>query len=243
MGENGPIRYRYNNANTATARNNRLLFIDYMYGDARKNGIIPIYWEQGGEPAYHSESAAYGDFGLINRTNGQPNSTESRTVIERMIAVANNTSPNGTPTEINAVITWDTGFADTENGSSITVSTSDGLNISGYASGWGAGVYGTPDNSTLSAIRSMKSFSFDVFGDGNSYRVMLPTTQTDSSGDHFGKIFQTTNSVTTTITVNINELTQSGSGIIFSQNNVHGLQFFVSTSAFNLKISNIKINQ
>jgi endoglucanase len=88
IGENGPVRYRYDNtnANTATARDNRLAFIDFLYGKAKENGIVTFYWDTGGEPEYLTAEDDYGDFSLINRNNGQPNSTESRTVIERMIA-------------------------------------------------------------------------------------------------------------------------------------------------------------
>ncbi|MCL2187087.1 MAG: CIA30 family protein [Treponema sp.] len=246
MGENGPVRYRYNNANTVTAQNNRLLFIDYMYSKAIENGIIPCYWEPGGEPAYHNESDDYGDFSLINRSNGQPNSSESKTVIERMINAIKNTTPlspgGGNEQETAAVITWGDGFADTDNGSSITVTSNAGeVIISGNANGWGAGVFGTPDDSTLARLKIMTSISFQVQGDGNSYKLMLPTLETDSSGDHFGKTFTTTNGQTITVTVNVSELAQSGSGAVFIQNNVKGLQFHPAGSGtFNLKIWEIK---
>ena len=97
IGENGPAKYSnypgntgFNAANVETAKQNRLLFIDYMYGKARENGLVPIYWENG---AYDSQSAGEGDFSLINRSNGQPKDDECRTVIQRMAAAINNTTP------------------------------------------------------------------------------------------------------------------------------------------------------
>jgi len=95
IGENGPARYvkhknnpGYSSANVATAQQKRLAYIDYFYGKAKENGIIPCYWENG---SYSGDTAEEGDFTLIIRSNGQPNSTESRTVIEHMIAAINNT--------------------------------------------------------------------------------------------------------------------------------------------------------
>ena len=98
IGENGPVKYAsypgntgYNAANVETAKQNRLLFIDFLYGKARENGIVPFFWENGN----YSSNAAEGDFSLINRNNGQPNSAESAEVIQRMIAAINNTTPPG----------------------------------------------------------------------------------------------------------------------------------------------------
>jgi len=91
IGENGPVGYAGNPANAAAAHQNRLLFIDYMYGKARENGIVPFYWETG-----VGAGGGYADFSLINRSNGQPNSQESRAVIERMVSAVNGTS-GGTP--------------------------------------------------------------------------------------------------------------------------------------------------
>ncbi|MDR0301760.1 MAG: CIA30 family protein, partial [Treponema sp.] len=53
-----------------------------------------------------------------------------------------------------------------------------------------AGVVGVPDSDTLKAMRSMSSFSFKVLGDGNSYLVRLPTSDTVEN-DHFSKSFST----------------------------------------------------
>ena len=90
IGENGPARYvkhknnpEYSSANVATATQKRLAYIDYFYGKAKENGIVPCYWENG---SYSGDTAEEGDFSLINRNNGQPKSPECRTVIEHMVA-------------------------------------------------------------------------------------------------------------------------------------------------------------
>jgi len=94
IGENGPAKYSnysgnsgYNAANADAARQNRLLFIDYLYGKAKENRLVPFFWENG---AYDSANAAEGDFSLINRNNGQAKDNESKAVIERMIDAINN---------------------------------------------------------------------------------------------------------------------------------------------------------
>jgi len=102
IGENGPARYAnwqqdggntgYDVANVETAHQNRLLFIDLLYSTARQNGIVPIYWENG---SYDEATAGEGDFTLINRTTGQPNSAASTEVIQRMMTAIENTTPGG----------------------------------------------------------------------------------------------------------------------------------------------------
>ncbi|MCL2138707.1 MAG: cellulase family glycosylhydrolase [Treponema sp.] len=83
IGENAPARYIKNDANTETARQNRLAYIDYMYGKARENEIVPCYLET---PFIPEEP--YADFSLFNRITGQPNSQESAEVIQHMISAA-----------------------------------------------------------------------------------------------------------------------------------------------------------
>jgi hypothetical protein len=80
IGETGPVRRTSDNA---AARQNRLLYIDYMFGKARENEIVPIFWENGGN----------NDFGLINRTNGTANNDVAQTVIERMMSATKTNVP------------------------------------------------------------------------------------------------------------------------------------------------------
>ena len=82
IGENGPFRYTKNDANTPAARANRLDYIDYMYGKARENEIVPCFWE-----CFYVvyEGQVEGDSSLFNRNTGAPNSEESAEVIQHMI--------------------------------------------------------------------------------------------------------------------------------------------------------------
>ena len=105
IGENGPARYsnysgnpEYTAEKAAIAKNNRLLFIDYLYTRARENSIVPFYWESGG--GEYDPTGGYAEFGLINRITGQPNSAESHEVIERMINPLPPVSGGATPNPI-----------------------------------------------------------------------------------------------------------------------------------------------
>nr|AGS52346.1 endo-1,4-beta-xylanase A precursor [uncultured bacterium contig00063] len=98
IGESGPARYEnwsgntgYSPENAATHRANRLTFIDLLFGTARANGIVPVYWENGIFPDFEYRSE--GDFSLIDRVTGQPNSPESAEVIQRMVDAVNNSPP------------------------------------------------------------------------------------------------------------------------------------------------------
>ena len=97
IGELGPAGYAnwsgntgYNSANVATAHTKRLAYIDYLFGKARENGIVPFYWENG---SYDTATAGEGDFTLINRNNGQAKNTNCAQVIQHMIDAVNNATP------------------------------------------------------------------------------------------------------------------------------------------------------
>ena len=88
IGETGPIRARlaYVNSQGVTvtidqiaAAANRLAYIDFMFGEARKNELIPVYWDNG--------SFGNGGFGLFNRSDGTPHSAsfDAAAVINAMI--------------------------------------------------------------------------------------------------------------------------------------------------------------
>jgi endoglucanase len=86
IGEMGPIRYKYSNENTAAAKANRITWVNYVFGKAKEYGLVPIHWDNG---VYRAANA--GDqFGIINRSTGQPNSDESRDLIEAMMKAVGN---------------------------------------------------------------------------------------------------------------------------------------------------------
>jgi endoglucanase len=246
IGENGPSRYT-GSTNTTTARDNRLAYVDYMYGKARENGLIPCFWDNG--------ASSTSDFGLINRTNGQPNSNENRAVVERMIAAIKNATPPTPPTPPGdgtaAVFTsWNAG---SDSASTITHTTpSAGRNrIQGTLTGneGYANLTATPDTATLAGMRTMKSFSFMVSGDAKQYDVMIITPQTEASGhNHYRVAFTASSSgAGSLVTVNVpSGLTQPswGTAAQFIQNNVQSFQFqLAGTGPFDLTVWDIKLHQ
>jgi len=111
------------------------------------------------------------------------------------------------------------------------------------------GILAYPDYSTLEAMKTMSCFSFSVLGDGNSYDVMLMTSDTRKKGElnHYRKGFSTIKGKISTFNINVHELIQSpyfGKSVPFFQNNIEAMQFQVySTGKFNLKIWDINIYQ
>ena len=109
-----------------------------------------------------------------------------------------------------------------------------------------AGVFAFPDPPTLEAMKKAKYISFKVLGDGNSYAVMLPTSNTrlNSGNNHYHKLFATQNSAVSTITVNVSEFTQSplwGNPVPFKKKDIEFFQIHAQvTEKFNLKIWDIR---
>jgi len=58
-------------------KKSRLDYLSWVFGKAKENGLVPIYWDNG--------AASNEKFGLFNRSNGQPNSAESEACIKAMI--------------------------------------------------------------------------------------------------------------------------------------------------------------
>jgi endoglucanase len=84
IGEAGAVRQIYpgNADKEAQARASRIAYLSHIFATAQKYGLVPLYWDNG---------AATGDgekFGLFNRANGQPNSEDSRILINAMIIAA-----------------------------------------------------------------------------------------------------------------------------------------------------------
>jgi len=74
IGESGAVRQ-----SSEKARQSRLDYLSWVYGKAKENGLVPIYWDNG---AFSGNGEK---FGLLNRSNGQPNSEESEACIKAMI--------------------------------------------------------------------------------------------------------------------------------------------------------------
>jgi len=97
-------------------------------------------------------------------------------------------------------------------------------------------------------MKKMTSFSFTALGDGNSYKVMITTTDTRmKSGDnHYRKVFTAKKHEISTVNVNLDELYQSplyGSPVPFAKSSIELFQLQPhSTGDFNLKIWDIRFN-
>jgi len=160
---------------------------------------------------------------------------------------------------------WNT-FKD-KKGSSIEIKATsgdiiDGKSFTSYtisgvltgAEGWHwAGMTLRPAPLTHQAMKRMSSFSFKVLGDGRSYRVNIPTTDThleESDMDHYCIMFPTTNGQISAITITVDDLMQQGHGIQvpFIHNNILSMEFFAegpilseSAESFYLKVWDIRI--
>ena len=105
-----------------------------------------------------------------------------------------------------------------------------------------------PDAATLNLMRTMRSFSFMVLGDGKRYEVMLPTPDTGVAHNHYRFTFTAPAGVPTRITVNVANLTQAdwgGVGVVpFNQRNVQNFQFAPSApGTFDLAVWDVRIVQ
>jgi endoglucanase len=74
IGEAGAVRQ-----SSDAARQNRLDYLSWVFGKAKENGLVPIYWDNG------LFSGNGEKFGLFTRGNGKPNSAESEACIKAMI--------------------------------------------------------------------------------------------------------------------------------------------------------------
>jgi len=74
IGESGAVRQ-----SSDAARQSRLDYLSWVFGKAKENGLVPIYWDNG------LFSGNGEKFGLFTRSNGKPNSAESEACIKAMI--------------------------------------------------------------------------------------------------------------------------------------------------------------
>lgn len=74
IGECGAVQQSSDEGNKV-----RKKYIAHIYAAARKYGLVPIYWDNGGITGGGEK------FGLVNRNTGKPNSDDSRGIIEAMM--------------------------------------------------------------------------------------------------------------------------------------------------------------
>jgi endoglucanase len=82
MGECGAVIQLYpaDPAKEQQARQSRREYLPHIFSTAKKYGMVPVYWDNG---AVRGEGE---NFGLFDRRTGQPNSSESDTLIKLMIS-------------------------------------------------------------------------------------------------------------------------------------------------------------
>jgi len=82
MGECGAVLQLYPDdpAKEQQARQSRREYLPYVFGAAKKYGLVPIYWDNGAVRGNGEK------FGLFDRLSGKPNSSESDTLIKLMIS-------------------------------------------------------------------------------------------------------------------------------------------------------------
>jgi endoglucanase len=82
MGECGATLQLYPDdpAKEQQARQSRREYLPYVFGAAKKYGLVPIYWDNG---SFRGDGEK---FGLFDRLSGKPNSSESDTLIKLMIS-------------------------------------------------------------------------------------------------------------------------------------------------------------
>jgi endoglucanase len=86
IGECGAVLQLYpdDKAKEEAAQRSRREYLPHIYGTARKYGIVPVYWDNGGVTGRGEK------FGLIDRSTGQPNSGESELLLRSMISAVRN---------------------------------------------------------------------------------------------------------------------------------------------------------
>jgi DNA-binding CsgD family transcriptional regulator len=111
-----------------------------------------------------------------------------------------------------------------------------------------SGAHGTTDETTLKALRTMKSFSFKALGDGGDYTARLATIETLDGGDHYFYKFFAEKDKVISVTVNVPDdlvcLNWSGRNPKFNQNNIvyFKIQKF-SPGPYRLKVWDITLFQ
>jgi endoglucanase len=80
IGECGAVRQVYaDSGKNDKAKQARLDYLSWVFGKARENNLVPIYWDNG------ATTGSGEKFGLFDRRDGQPNSAESEACIKAMI--------------------------------------------------------------------------------------------------------------------------------------------------------------
>jgi len=227
----------------------RAEWAEYYVSYARSKGIPCFLWDDGGWFKFFNRSAGtfYAPSVLAALMNG---------VKGPLPAVIEPPSGGGVAPIIGQWV-WGT-YDDRSNGGGFSISitqNTDEVAISGnvvvtqyegYSDGY-AGCYATPDEDTLTSLKSAASISFKVNGDGKTYRVILPTNDiTDYC--YYYTTFSTAQGVEKTVTVNVpGDLVQPawGQQKAFKKSAVENIQWQTAdgaSGAFTVTIKSLRLN-
>jgi endoglucanase len=85
IGETGPVlSVRAEGASRDTADANRITYINFFFGKARENNLIPVYWDNGKFTRTAGSNGNGDSFGIFNRNTGKPYDTGMAAVIQAM---------------------------------------------------------------------------------------------------------------------------------------------------------------
>jgi len=112
-----------------------------------------------------------------------------------------------------------------------------------------AGFYAFPDDPTKELVKTMKSFSFRVLGDGQTYFIMLATSDIEDSA-FYRTTFTPKKDQVTTVTVKVGSLSQPDDWGIkkkFNQDNALQVQWQTTNNGkpgtFKLKIWDLRVHE
>jgi hypothetical protein len=132
------------------------------------------------------------------------------------------------------------------DGGIVTVYNIAGEITSAYEYGY-AGWYAIPDDPTLELLKTAKACSFKVLGDGNSYSVMLCTSDIADAAYFRTEVFTKKDQVST-VTVRTGSLHQPedwGGKKPFNQNNATQIQFQTTNNGkpgtFKLQVYDLRL--
>ena len=103
----------------------------------------------------------------------------------------------------------------------------------------------TPDAATLPRLKTATAISFKVRGDGQTYRIQLPTSDI-TDGSYYETTFPTNWTTETTVTVSMSDFAppKRGSSGNFNKQNIEGIQMMVPEGmrkGFRLTISDLTL--
>jgi hypothetical protein len=247
IGEFGTVDTNHNGTtNSLTARAD---YTEYYVTQAKAKGIKCVIFDNGIH-SYNAASSQLEVFGLLNRSN---NTWRLPAIITALMegAESGGTPPGGGGEGIAAGWEYSSAYKDELGSTAGLTESNNEYTFSGSKNsgdGCYAGVVFGPNPAALAAMKTMTSFSFMVSGDGKSYEVMLQTTESGATNNHYRYTFTAplaATKITVNVPANLAQADWGGEGVVtFVQNNIENLQFQpAGTGSFSLKVWDIRTYQ